>query len=192
MTIRRFFPALAVLATPCLAADYSLQLTPENTKIQWTLGGVLHTVKGKFELTRGSIDFNTETGTASGSVAVNLASGKSGDEARDRRMHSDVLQSDKYPEATFVPSRVVGTIMVPGSSVVRVIGTFTIHGASHEIAMDVRTKAAADHLEATITFEIPYVAWGMKDPSNFLLRVDKKVKVTINTAGVLKGSGAAP
>lgn len=42
-------------------------------------------------------------------------------------------------------------------------------------------------LEASILhrFEIPYVEWGLDDPSTFILRVAKEVRVTIETAGTI-------
>jgi len=186
MKIASAFLAVAALAIPSFAADYSLELKPENTKVQFTLADVLHTVHGAFTLKRGNIDFNTETGKASGQVVVDVASGNSGSEARDSRMHANVLESKKYPEAVFVPDRVEGTLSVPGTSAVKLHGTFTIHGAAHEMAMEVQASATGDQIRATMTFEIPYVAWGMKDPSNFLLKVSKTVQMSIETAGPLQ------
>lgn len=177
--------ALAVSALPALAADYSLELRPERTQIQFTLTDPFHTVKGTFSLKRGTIAFNPDTGVASGEVVVDLTSGDSGSDARDSRMHANVLESKKYPDATFVPSRIEGTLALQGSSTIKVHGTFTIHGASHEIAMDVHTSARGDQIQASMTFDIPYVAWGMKDPSNFLLKVGKTVQLTIQTVGPL-------
>jgi polyisoprenoid-binding protein YceI len=186
MRSKNMLLALAVLALPAFGADYSLDLKPENTKVQWTLGDVLHTVHGTFRLKQGKIDFDTETGKASGQVVVDVASGNSGSEARDSRMHSNVLESAKYPEAIFVPVRVEGTLSVPGTSNVKVHGTFTIHGASHEMAIDVQATVAADQIRATMSFDIPYVAWGMKDPSNFMLKVNKTVQLSIEAAGPLR------
>ena len=178
--------AFLALTLPCLAADYSLELKPAATKVKFTLPDVLHTVHGTFNLKSGRIDFNPDTGRASGQIVVDVPSGASGSDARDSRMHANVLESKKYPEATFVPDRIEGALSLNGPSTVKVHGTFTIHGATHELTMDVRTSATADELHATMTFDIPYVAWGMKDPSNFLLKVDKTVQMTIETSGPLQ------
>jgi polyisoprenoid-binding protein YceI len=178
--------ALAFLAMPALAAEYSLELKPENTKIQWSLGDVLHTVHGTFRLKRGRIDFDTDSGKASGEVVVDVVSGDSGGAARDHRMHAHVLESAKFPEAVFVPGRVEATLAVPGTSTVKLDGTFTIHGVSHQMTMDVQAKATADWMRATIAFDVPFVAWGMKDPSTFILKVNKAVQVSIEAQGMLQ------
>jgi polyisoprenoid-binding protein YceI len=186
MRIGRALLALAAVALPAFAAEYSLELKPANTKIQWTLGDVLHSVHGTFDLKRGTINFDTDTGKASGQVVVDVASGDSGSPPRDHRMHAGVLESKKYPEAVFTPDRVEGALAVSGTSNIKLHGMFTIHGAAHELTMDVQTKATADQMNATITFDVPYVAWGMKDPSKFVLKVDKTVHVSIEGSGPLQ------
>lgn len=40
-------------------------------------------------------------------------------------------------------------------------------------------------MKAYLTFEIPYLAWGMKDPSNFLLKMNKTVQMSVETSGIL-------
>jgi len=178
--------AFVALALPAFAADYTLDIRPEATKVEFTLTDPLHTVHGNFNLKQGQIDFNTDTGKASGRVIVDVASGNSGSDARDSRMHANVLESKKYPEAVFTPDHVDGTLAVPGTSTVKVHGILTIHGAPHEMTMDVHTSGTEERMHATMTFEIPYVAWGMKDPSNFFLKVGKSVHITIETDGPLQ------
>jgi hypothetical protein len=39
-----------------------------------------------------------------------------------------------------------------------------------------------DQYTASTHFVIPYVQWGMKNPSNFLLKVDKTVDIDIKTS----------
>jgi len=97
-----------------------------------------------------------------------------------------VLESARYPEAVFVPDRMEGALTIPGTSAIKLHGIFTIHGASHEISLDVQARSTADQMNATIAFETPYVAWGMKDPSNFVLKVNKTVKMSIEVSAPLQ------
>ena len=109
--------------------------------------------------TRGSIDFDPETRKAGGQITVDAVSGNSGNEARDKRMHTNVLESGKYPEATFGPTSIGGNLSIPGTSKVKLHGTFAIHGATHDITMDAETTSTADQIHGILTFDIPYVAW---------------------------------
>lgn len=181
MTLKRILFCLAACAVPVLAADQTLQLTPDNTKIGWTLADPLHTVKGTFKLKSGTIVFDSETGKASGSVVVDVKSGDSGSGARDGRMHANVLESDKFPEATFTPKTVEGKLSSQGASSVKLHGVFKIHGADHDMTMNVQAKVNGAQIDADISFDIPYVAWGMKDPGNFLLKVGKTVQMNIHS-----------
>jgi polyisoprenoid-binding protein YceI len=177
------------LAATAFGAEYSFELKPENTRIEWTLSDALHTVHGTFALASGQVNFDPSTGNASGRVVIDVTSGQSGSAARDKRMHANVLESKKYREAVFTPDRIVGKLEIPGSSEVKVHGVFTIHGASHELTMDARTQATtqatADSMKADLTFAIPYVEWGMKDPSSFLLKVNKTLDFAVAAAGAL-------
>ncbi len=179
-TLTRFF-ALITVSVSAYAAQYTVEMTPQNTTIEWTLGGGLHDVHGTFALKAGRLMFDPETGAASGEIVVDATSGQSGNGSRDKRMHQNVLESGKYPDITFVPKQVEGKPAVPGEASVKLRGTFTIHGAPHEVTIEVQQKAAAEKLSATAKLEVPYVNWGMKDPGNFLLRVDKTVQLVIRT-----------
>lgn len=167
------------------AAHYATELKPASTKIDWTLGSVLHTVHGTFELKRGAIMFDPDTGAASGEIVVDVASGQTGNASRDRRMHDKVLESAKYPEAVFTPTQVEGKLVLNGSSDVRIRGTFRIHGATHDMTLDARTRATAGSVDADLTFDVPYVAWGMNDPSTLILRVGKTVQFSVHATGSL-------
>jgi polyisoprenoid-binding protein YceI len=177
---------LAALASPAFSGEYSLKLTPENTTIEWTLESTLHTIHGTFELKRGSIRFDPDSGKAGGEVLVDTTSGDSGGGARDGRMHKSILQSSKYPEAVFTPDRLEGKLAMPGTSNLKLHGIFRIHGEDHEITMDVQTKVALNRITARIAFDVPYVIWGMKNPSTLILKVGKKVQVTIHAEMALE------
>jgi len=180
-------PLLTTLlfAFPAYAAEYHLQLTPESTHVNFTLGDVLHTVHGTFKVKRGEIFFDPETGTARGEVVVDAPSGDSGSSARDGRMHKNILESDKYPEISFSPDHVEGKVELNGASNVKLHGIFKIHGAGHQITAPVHVIAKDNKLDAIIKFEVPFVAWGMKDPSTLFLKVNKFVDIEMTATGRL-------
>jgi polyisoprenoid-binding protein YceI len=173
------------------AADYHLELTPGNTKINWTLTDPLHTVHGTFKLKRGDIHFDPETGKAGGEVVVDATSGESGSSQRDSRMHKNVLESPKYPDVSFAPDHVEGKVELAGKSNVKLHGIFKIHGAAHEITVPVEVIAKDNQLAANLKFDVPYVAWGMKDPSIVFLKVGKSVEIEMQATAPVAATTAA-
>jgi polyisoprenoid-binding protein YceI len=171
---------------PLAAAESTVELDPARTTINFTLADVLHTVHGTFQLKRGSITFDSSTGKASGEMVVDVASGDSGNGTRDKRMHKEILESARYPEAVFTVNRVSGELARRGVSELQVQGTFQIHGASHDVTLHFRVDANGSEVASSTGFTIPYVQWGMKNPSNFLLRVSDKGEVSIPAVGRLK------
>jgi polyisoprenoid-binding protein YceI len=168
------------------SSKMTLHFDPAGTKINWQLKSVLHTVHGTFQLKGGLVTLNEETGTAEGEIIVETASGESGNGGRDRRMRNDVLESTKYPEAIFHPQKVTGVVHAGQTQTVIVEGTFTIHGVDHPLTLQVKTTLNGDTLAAETSFELPYVEWGMKDPSTLMLRVAKQVQVNIDARATLK------
>ena len=168
------------------AQETVLELDPAQTQIGFTLGDVLHTVHGMFKLRQGTISFNPATGQAGGLVVVDATSGDSGSHARDHNMHKDVLQSDQYPEITFAPQQVQGQVQLAGEFKVQVLGIFTMHGESHPLTLIVQANAVGEQLTANVTFSIPYLNWGLKNPSTLFLRVSNTVDIAIQAVGHIR------
>ena len=160
-----------------------LQLDPAHTSVKYTLGDVLHTVHGTFQLKRGALQLELETGKVAGEIVVNAQSGESGSGMRDRKMHREVIESDKYPEISFRPDRVEGVVGAQGKSSVKVHGMFNIHGVDREILVPAEVELSADHWTATAHFTVPYEKWGMKNPSTLFLRVNDSVEIDLIAAG---------
>jgi polyisoprenoid-binding protein YceI len=139
------------------AQDAVLQIDPTQTSVKFTLGDVLHTVNGTFQLERGALQFEPSSGKLSGEIVVNAKSGNSGSGMRDRKMHAEVLESERYPEISFRPDRVEGPVARQGKSSVKV--------------------------HATVHFTVPYAKWWMKNPSTLFLRVDDSVQIDLAVAG---------
>jgi polyisoprenoid-binding protein YceI len=168
-------------ACPIFAQETALQIDSSRTKVEFTLADVLHTVHGSFLLKRGDIRFDAATGQASGELVVDATSGDSGSSARDRNMHKNVLESGRYPEIVFRPDRVEGKVAPQGPSKVALHGMFSIHGAQHDVTLPVEVEAAGGQYTAAIRFAVPYVQWGMKNPSTLFLRVSDKVEISIHS-----------
>jgi polyisoprenoid-binding protein YceI len=102
---------------------------------------------------------------------------------RDRKMHREILESERYPDITFRPDRVEGTVALQGKSSVKVHGLFNIHGVDREIMVPAEVDMAADHWNATVHFTVPYAKWGMKNPSNLFLHVNDSVEIDLVAGG---------
>jgi polyisoprenoid-binding protein YceI len=176
---------ISLLAIPSLCAAQQIQVTldPAQTKIEWTLGATLHTVHGTFKLKSGVVKFDPKSGDASGEIVVDATSGESGNHDRDADMHNKVLESKRYPEITFVPRRVTGSLAEQGKSNLQVRGAFTIHGADHDFTLPMTIAKTGDTITASTSFVVPYQDWGMKDPSKTFLHVDSKANVSVSAVG---------
>jgi polyisoprenoid-binding protein YceI len=160
----------------------SLQFDPAQAHVEFTVESTLHNVHGTFKLRRGSVRYDPATGNASGELVVDATSGESGSGARDGRMQKSILESPKYPDIVFRPQHVDGKIASQGSSQVQVHGVFEIHGASHEITVPAQVQISGDRMTADLTFPVPYIKWGLKNPSTLFLRVDDKVDIRVQAA----------
>ena len=158
-----------------------------TTEIHWKLTGNAHDTHGTFRLKGGQVTFNPATGVAAGELLVDLSTGESGNPSRDSKMQTDVLESNKYPAAFFHPTRITGDIKAGATQIVSAEGTFNIHGADHPLKLEIQVKIEGNQATATTHFSVPYVAWGMKDPSNFLLKVGKDVDVEVVAQGTVEG-----
>lgn len=169
---------------PTVHAQTSLiTLDPSTTKIEFTLAATLHTVHGTFKLKGGQIHWDPVTGQVSGAVAIDATSGNTDNTSRDRNMHTQVLESAKFPEITFTPTQIKGSIPKEGTSQMEVSGVIGLHGQNHDVTLTFSLLPAADgSLQASAKFDVPYAKWGLKNPSTFLLHVGDTVNVEIHAA----------
>jgi polyisoprenoid-binding protein YceI len=168
---------------PTLAKELALNVDPGQSTVHWVLGSTLHTVHGTFALKRGTLQLNPESGKASGEIVVDAVSGESGNTSRDKRMHKEILESQRYTEVTFRPDHADGSIPSQGSSSLQLHGIFLMHGAQHELTIPVQAELADGRWKGTAKFSVPYIQWGLKNPSNFFLKVDPAVEIELAFAG---------
>src|SRR5689334_20646410 len=96
------------VATSLFGQETALDLDPAQTHVEFTLGAVLHTVHGTFQLKRAALRYDLATGKASGEIVIDARSGQTGNDSRDKKMHKSILESERYPEIVFLPDRVDG------------------------------------------------------------------------------------
>jgi polyisoprenoid-binding protein YceI len=171
------------LAAQSPAHELQLQLDPARSAAGITLTGNFHTVEGWFALKHGAIRYDPATGKAGGEIVFDATSGKTGSDGRDQKMHKDVIESARFPEISFRPDHAQGTLSPSGDSRLEVHGMFSIHGTQHEITVPVAVHLDAGGWAAQASFQVPYVSWGMKNPSVLFLRVASFVDVQFHTAG---------
>jgi len=185
-----FFPILAVVMVASAASlgaqDRTFRIAPARTTVEFTLGATLHTVHGTFRLSSGRVGFDPVTGRASGELVVDSTSARTGNAARDTKLHGEILESARFPRIVFRPDRVEGTVAGQGISKVELHGSVEIHGVRHEVVVPVEVRASAGEYAGTASFGVPYVKWGMKNPSAFILRVSDHVDVAVHTVAAAK------
>ncbi len=187
LNIHRICAAAVLYVTmPAAGQQILVDFDPALTKISWSLAGNVHTTHGTFQLKEGSARVDASNGNASGELIVEAESGESGNAARDKRMKKEILETDKYPEIRFTVTKLEGAISTDAATNVRVFGRCSIHGASHDMSFPLTVKIKGVEFSGTGKFQVPFVDWGMKDPSNFLFKVDKTVEVQIEMVGRVK------
>jgi polyisoprenoid-binding protein YceI len=178
--------AVLLFAAALRAQEFTLQLDPTQTKIEYSLGSTLHTVHGTFALKSGDVRFDPTNGKMNGTIIVDATSGESGDRSRDVRMHREILESAKFSEIVFTPTQLAGAVAPEGGSKVEVSGQLRLHGQEHAMTFPIEVKAQGRNLQISSHIEIPYLQWGLKNPSNFLLRVSDRVAIDIRATGRLQ------
>jgi polyisoprenoid-binding protein YceI len=172
------------------ASEITFGVDPAQSKVHWTLESTVHTVHGSFAFKKGNIQVDTSTGKATGEIVVDATSGNSGNDGRDKKMHREVLESAKYSDIIFRPERVEGQISQQGLCNVQVQGGLLLHGSEHEITVPIQGELAGDHWTGTAKFRVPFIDWGLKNPSNFFLKVNHAVEIELELKGSLQNPAA--
>ena len=180
--------AAALRSLPVRADEVTLDIDSDASTVTFALGAFLHTVHGSFKMKSGTMHFDTASGEADGEIAVDLTTGSTGLGARDAVMHGQVLESPRYPNVVFKPDAVTGRLNPNGESTLDIHGRLAIHGGAHEWTFRTTISTKGTQLAATTHTSIPYVQWGMKNPSTFLLRVNDHVEVDVRAIAHIRST----
>ena len=174
-----------VLARGALAQNQTFIVNPDASEVKMTLKTTHELVNGTFHVQSGSIDFDRSAPKMSGSVVVLAGSGKTGNNSRDKKMNKDILEVNRHATVSFEPKTYTGAIAASGDSTIQVTGIFTLLGTPHEIAVPMLVHLDGANATAKAHLVVPYVQWGLKDPSFLILKVEHDVAIDLFLTGRL-------
>jgi len=178
--------AALMLGSPGRAAERTLTLDPAATTVEWTLGATLHTVAGGARLVEGMLRFDADSGAASGEIVVDAKSASTGLALRDRNMHRDVLESGRHPRIVYRAERLRVLRRDAAGAEIELEGVLEMHGKRRPLVLPTRIAARGGRIAIETSFRVPYVEWGMQDPSTLVLRVDRFVDVRVRSEGTIR------
>ena len=179
------FALAAVLAPAALAEHQTFVVNPDASEVKITLKTTHEVVNGAFHIQSGSIEFDRSTPKMQGSVVVLAGSGKTGNDSRDKKMNKEILKVEQYATVSFEPKTYTGALTPSGDSNLQVTGIFTLLGAPHKITIPILVHLEGTTATARAHFVVPYVQWGLKNPSFLVWKADDDVAIDLSLAGRL-------
>ncbi len=178
--------ALVVILIPAaLAQHQTFEVNPDASEVKMTLKTTHEIVNGTFHIQSGSIEFDRSTPKMAGSVVVLAGSGKTGNDSRDKKMNKDILKVEQHSTVSFEPKSYAGAIAPSGESTIQVTGIFTLLGTPHEITIPMLVRLDGTAATAKAHFVVPYVEWGLKNPSFLIWKADNDVAIDLFLTGRL-------
>jgi polyisoprenoid-binding protein YceI len=102
------------------------------------------------------------------SVTVDVSKLSSDQSRRDQRIHSQGLESDRYPTATF---QLTAPIALPATAAsgqainVSATGTLTVHGVTKTVTIPIAARLTGSKIELVGSITFPFSQFGMTPPS---------------------------
>jgi polyisoprenoid-binding protein YceI len=182
--------ALAVILAPAaLAQHQTFTVNPDASEVKMKLNTTHEVVNGTFHIQSGSINFDRTASHISGIVIVATGSGKTGNDSRDKKMYKDILKVDQFATVSFAPKSYSGTVAPSGDSTIQVSGVFTLLGTDHDLTIPMQIHIDGSKATARGQFVIPYVRWGLKNPSFLIWKAENDVAIDLNLVGQISNYG---
>jgi polyisoprenoid-binding protein YceI len=177
----------AILAPAALSQHQTFVVNPDASEVKMTLKTTHEIVNGTFQIQSGSIEFDRSTPKMSGLVVVLAGSGKTGNDSRDKKMNKDILKVDQHTTVSFAPRTYTGVIAPSGNSTIQVSGVFTLLGDPHDLTIPMQIHIDGSKGTAKAQFILPYVQWGLKNPSFLIWKAENEVAIDLSLVGNIAG-----
>jgi len=177
----------ALIFAPLLSAQHqTFAVSPDASEVKITLNTTHEVVNGTFHVQSGSIDFDRTASQISGMVVVAAGSGKTGNDSRDKKMNKGLLKAEQFATVSFAPKAYTGAIAATGDSTIQVTGIFTLLGSPHDLTVPMQIHLDGPNVTAKGHFVVPYVQWGLKNPSFLIWKAKNDVAVELNLVGTVR------
>ena len=141
--------------------------------------GTTHSVQGSFHIRTGDAPLVNNV-----NITVDLSTLQTDSPMRDNYVRRNSLQTDTYPNATFVS---VSTLGLPATYTegqpihFQLVGNLTMHGKTNKATFDVQGKVANSEITGTATSTVYMTDYGIQPPNLANIAISQnKVLVTIN------------
>lgn len=121
-------------------------------------------ITGTFTLTQSTSGYSV----TAASFTVDVGKLTSDQARRDQRIHSQGLESDRYPTATFqlsTPIALPATAAAGQTIKVSATGVLTIHGVSKTVTIPIDARLSGSQIELVGSIAFPFSDFGMTPPS---------------------------
>ena len=121
-------------------------------------------VTGTFTLTQAASGYSV----TAADITVDVTKLSSDQSRRDQRIHSQGLESDRYPTATFkLTSPIALTADATSGQTVHVsaTGDLTIHGVTKSVTIPIDARLTGSKIELVGSISFPFSQFGMTPPS---------------------------
>ncbi len=120
---------------------------------------------------------------------IDLRTLKTDETRRDNYLRGNSLESDTYPLATFVLTRVdnwTGTLTEGESVTFQMAGNLTVHGVTKEVVWESAATLNEDVITGTASVEVEMGDFDIEKPSvGFVLSLDETVKLDLAITAVV-------
>lgn len=176
--------ALAVMLPSSVFSQHeNFTVNPDASEVKMTLNTTHEVVYGIFHIQSGSVEFNRSAPKMSGLIVVLPGTGKTGNNNRDKKMRNDILKVDEFTTVTFAPKSYAGTITLSGDSAIHVSGVFTLLGTPHDLTIPMQIHLDGSKAVTKAHFIVPYIQWGLTDPSFMFWKAEHDVAIDLNLVG---------
>jgi polyisoprenoid-binding protein YceI len=128
-------------------------------------------------------------------ITVDLTALASDSGQRDRFIKSNTLETQRFPEAVFVPTKVEGLTLplaASGDLAFRIVGQMTIKGVTKDLTFDVKATRSGADLTATsnVTPAFQFGTFGMTQPRVFsVLSIKDEIRLEVQLVAREKRPG---